>query len=98
MSLFIIIPLIAFFLAIAALVIGGFVILEKSREDIRKAVISAPKFIIKPSYGLGYEICEKELWPIPGGIAPLMNYRSLLGHYETKEEAEKQLAHYIGKD
>jgi hypothetical protein len=79
-------------------VIGGFsiwmaIFLCKIDSENWDRRMNAPRFIIKPSYDLGFDIWEKELWPLPGH-APMMFYRPLFGHYKTREEAEAQLAHY----
>lgn len=80
-------------IAVAVLVIWMSVFLWKIDDERWDRVMNAPKFIIKPSYDLGFDIWEKELFPIPGH-APYMSYRPLFGQYKTREEAEKQLAHY----
>lgn len=78
----------------AALVIWAVIFLEKSKQKYRDCINKAPKFIIKPSYDLGFDIWEKELRPMPNGRPPMMNYRPLFGQYKTYEAAEKQLRHY----
>lgn len=80
------------------ILLGGFIIwgvlsLEKLRKENRDYVMNAPKFIIKPSHDLGFDIWEKTLVPLPGH-APLMFYSPLFGQYKTLAEAEAQLAHY----
>lgn len=77
----------------AIFIIALFVVTTKYSDNAWDEANNAPKFIIKPSYDLGYDIWEKDLLPLPGR-APLVNYRPLYGHYKTREEAEKQLAHY----
>ena len=81
------------FIPIIALVIWGVISLDKIRQESWDSATNAPKFIIKPSYGLGFDIWGKELWPFPGH-APMIHYRPLFGHYETRELAEAQLKHY----
>lgn len=83
-----------FIVAVGALLIWMVLMLEIYRAQRWKEVEQAPIYIICSSYGLGYEIQKKQLWPLPGGCAPMMTYSSLLDHYSSLDEAERQLAHY----
>ena len=89
--------MIVLFIMIGGVAVWASIFLCKISEEEWDRVTSAPKFIIKPSYSLGFDIWEKELWPLPGR-APMMHYRPLFGHYETREAAEEQLKHYQSND
>lgn len=95
MSIHLIMALI--FVPVIILVTWVHIVLYQAREENWKNARSAPKYIIEPSYDLGYSISEKEFWPFPGG-SPVVRYRPLFGHYTSLESAEAQLAHYLSKD
>lgn len=80
------------------IIIGGVwlgIIMCKTSDEAWDAAFEAPKFIIKPSYDLGYDLWEKELWPMYNCCPPMVHYRPLLGHYKNLEDAKNQLTHYM---
>lgn len=81
------------FIPVTAILIWVSVVLAKHSNAAWDSATKAPKFIIKPSYNLGFDIWEKHLMPLHGR-PPMLSYVPLYGQYKTREEAEIQLKHY----
>lgn len=77
-------------------VICGVILLHKTRWKNYEEAMNAPDYKITPIPGGRFGLVEKTLLPMPGGDIYL-SWWPIFGSYDTREEAEKDVQHMLGK-